>query len=579
MTEYYARTDYEYDGGDAYFTVPFDYIKKDYIYVYINDEETENFTWNTSTQIIVNDDITTGDIITIKRITPIDDKLVTYTNTSILDKDTLNLAQDQTFDVVQEVWDDNVIFREEITEEIEEVNTEITNFEDTVNTTVSEFKEEVNTEITNFEDTVNTTVSGFETRLDEAETTIAASVSEVSTAVSTANEALEEVTALEEQITETVENLADKDLSNLTDTGLDKINQSKALETGAVSTDTDVYTAVKGYKYSTFDASKFPSYTSFYPVTISDEGIASGFSNRIYILIDFDEEICLYTSSNYTDTEYKDTFRIKGRATYAESSDTSDEQCVFGYDSAHPLLYVSTSGFTFHIDSDNELTIDEITPYDGMEFDFDCYCGLTGATLTITVDGTEYTASADYSDTISVTWIVTYIGYATDYSNWQGTIDLKYFTIEENDVVVFGGGYETGTDTYTIDDETIEIPYALSKTGSKIVDYDYIESVQAVYDEYGYAPYYTIDEDNETFTLPMGEVYGMIAKNIDTAILNIDTSVDLSDYYTKDETDSAISAAIPTTVSSFTNDAGYLTEDEANTLITTAIGEIENGTY
>jgi hypothetical protein len=31
-------------------------------------------------------------------------------------------------------------------------------------------------------------------------------------------------------------------------------------------------------------------------------------------------------------------------------------------------------------------------------------------------------------------------------------------------------------------------------------------------EQFGYANYYTLDEDNGNFTLPKGEVYGMIEK-------------------------------------------------------------------
>ena len=369
----------------------------------------------------------------------------------------------------------------------------------------------------------------------------AASAASAATSSESASEVLEEVTALKEELEENIENLADKDLSNLTDTGLDKINQSKALETGAVSTDTDVYTAVKGYKYSSFDVSKFYINSQ---LTVSEEYIVSGFKSPYYVYAIMDNSISYENN----------TIRIKGKATYSEGSDASDWQTVLSDEWL--TLIVSEAGFAFHMYGEDKCTIDDLTPYDGMEFDFDYYWNGSTVTLTITVDSTEYTTSGDYSAYGNVYYPFLGVDESTtySYSPWSGTIDLKYFTIEQNDVVVFSG-WETGTDTYTIDDETIEIPYTLSKTGSKIVDYDYIESVQAVYDEYGYAPYYTIDEDNETFTLPMGEVYGMIAKNIDTAISNIDTSgisVDLSDYYTKDETVA---------------------------LIEEYIGEVENGTY
>ena len=61
----------------------------------------------------------------------------------------------------------------------------------------------------------------------------------------------------------------------------------------------------------------------------------------------------------------------------------------------------------------------------------------------------------------------------------------------------------------------LKIPYTESKTGSKIVDAAYRDRVQDMYEQYGYAPYYTIDEENENFTLPMGEIYGMIERKND----------------------------------------------------------------
>ena len=65
---------------------------------------------------------------------------------------------------------------------------------------------------------------------------------------------------------------ANIDLGNLSRKGIDKLNQSKALETGGVSTDTDVYSDIVNYAHSTFDRSKFEVVGS---PTISDNGILS----------------------------------------------------------------------------------------------------------------------------------------------------------------------------------------------------------------------------------------------------------------------------------------------------------------
>lgn len=77
-------------------------------------------------------------------------------------------------------------------------------------------------------------------------------------------------------------NNANQDLSNLGPLGLDKINQSKALETGSVSSDADVYADIQKYAHSTFDKSKFSITGS---PTISDDGVASGLKANNYIQI------------------------------------------------------------------------------------------------------------------------------------------------------------------------------------------------------------------------------------------------------------------------------------------------------
>lgn len=58
----------------------------------------------------------------------------------------------------------------------------------------------------------------------------------------------------------------------------------------------------------------------------------------------------------------------------------------------------------------------------------------------------------------------------------------------------------------------LKIPYTESKTGSKIVDSVYRQRISDLYELQGYAPYYSLDEQNQTYTLPKGEVYGMINK-------------------------------------------------------------------
>lgn len=106
MTDYYARVSYTYSGGDKLFTVTFPYLDKDHIKVFINKTATTEFTFNTSSQILISADLTSGDTVLIKRQTPIEDKMVVFSNRNILDKDCQNLALDQIFYAVQEYIDE-----------------------------------------------------------------------------------------------------------------------------------------------------------------------------------------------------------------------------------------------------------------------------------------------------------------------------------------------------------------------------------------------------------------------------------------------------------------------------------------
>ena len=93
-------------------------------------------------------------------------------------------------------------------------------------------------------------------------------------------------------------------LSNQTDL-TDYVNQSKALETGSVSSDADVYADVQKYAHSTFDLSKFEVVGS---PNITDDGMASNLKSSNYILI---PEAC-FVMSNLKDKSWT----IKGKWVY-----------------------------------------------------------------------------------------------------------------------------------------------------------------------------------------------------------------------------------------------------------------------
>ena len=111
---YYAYVSYTYNGGDRIFTIPFSYIRKEDIKVFINGEETTNFTFNTTSQISITDTLTVGNKIEIKRDSDVENRMVVFTNTSIMNKDNQNLAHQQTFNVVQEVHDDLALYTKDV---------------------------------------------------------------------------------------------------------------------------------------------------------------------------------------------------------------------------------------------------------------------------------------------------------------------------------------------------------------------------------------------------------------------------------------------------------------------------------
>ena len=87
------------------------------------------------------------------------------------------------------------------------------------------------------------------------------------------------------------------------------------------------------------------------------------------------------------------------------------------------------------------------------------------------------------------------LGYSW-WNSMSGSIDLNLFKV-----------YVDGDLVYQ---PCLKIPYTESKTGSKIVDVVYRNRVEDLYNQCGQADYYTIDNNNKNFTLPMGEIYGMI---------------------------------------------------------------------
>lgn len=102
----YSQITYIYDGGDRVFSIPFDFIDKDYLTISINGEllekecyEIDNFT------VIINCLLFPDDIVIITRHTDILKQIVNFTGRNDLNSESLNLANIQLLHSIQETMD------------------------------------------------------------------------------------------------------------------------------------------------------------------------------------------------------------------------------------------------------------------------------------------------------------------------------------------------------------------------------------------------------------------------------------------------------------------------------------------
>lgn len=302
---------------------------------------------------------------------------------------------------------------------------------------------------------------------------------------------------------------ATPDLSNLSATGLDKINQSKALETGNVSSDKDVYADVLKYAHSTFDASKF---TVVGTPTITDDGIASGFTARksyVYIPCDLSSA---------------ESWRIRIRQKFIDGNTSCPVSFCSALNNTSEIFRLQFNNVNQRliVIGDTPHTILKQFPDLNTYYDFEI--SYNGSEMSVETFKNGISVQKETFEQENIFNVNGYIviggSLEANTANAQNLIDLKYF-LAKKDYMPFLSGNKTGTYEYKQENQekagiVVSIPYTESKTGSMIVDVAYRDRVRDMYEQYGYAPFYTIDEDNKNFTLPMGELYGMIEKTIQT---------------------------------------------------------------
>ena len=385
----------------------------------------------------------------------------------------------QTAQHASTVADSAITIASEAMDEVVELKENVANFEKNINETLGDVLE----------------AAGKINELEEA-------VEDTKEAATIAKQAAESAAKSAQQTMEALDTKANVDMDNLSEAGIDFVNNSKALETGAVSDNVLIYKDVKKYKglvdSSGIDVIKPNEYEAVGSLIISDEGIASSFST---------------TNSGHDNINY---IKIKG-IDYAKDFQIQFRMNIEGYSHYDRFLgfgdisqyvnelYLNTNKRIAMIINSTETNTaqniyNENTWYDFIFEKKDTDYTLKMKEINNNTYSTIITKTVDYN--IPQSSVIT-VGNAGAQGALVGSIDLNAFKI-----------YVDGNLVYQA---CLKIPYTLSKTGSRIVDAEYRDRVQDMYEQFGYTPYYTIDEENQNFSLPAGEIYGYIGK-VDQAL-------------------------------------------------------------
>lgn len=279
------------------------------------------------------------------------------------------------------------------------------------------------------------------------------------------------------------------------------IKCSNAYDTGEVLSEEKLFKQISERKHSTFDLSKFTVVGS---PTIMDDGVVSGISASNYLTfplnINPQNTLKIQIEGVHGDTQ-------TSAGTLFHISDGTTSLTLYRNRSSKMSGEVGSTSKTYLGDSavtTNGARYKYVVSFDIVTNKYS-YLYYENDVLITQKDNILISVLANMN------WSNITIGnIGQQYSPLNGSIDLKHFSITVDGKEVFSGN-KTGLDV--IND--IEIPYTLSKTGSKIVDVAYRDRVIDLYEQEGQAGYYTIDEENQNFTLPMGEIYGMVEGKAD----------------------------------------------------------------
>ena len=245
------------------------------------------------------------------------------------------------------------------------------------------------------------------------------------------------------------------------------------------------------------DVIKADNYEVIGSPVISDDGVASGLSASNYLKIN---SLTLGNSLHNANS-----WKIIQEFTYNSREDWSTLFDCTGHRGISSFITPSLNNkFGYALSSDG--TNEDISDSWPLSFwglilgnTYKSVLEFTGTQYIHTLynsDGTQFGETKTVTSSIKVVNSTNY--YIGSRGDFTGSTDLNAFKI-----------YVDGNLVYQ---SCLKIPYTESKTGSKIVDVAYRDRVIDLYKQEGQAGYYTIDEENKNFTLPMGEIYGMIGQ-------------------------------------------------------------------
>ena len=233
---------------------------------------------------------------------------------------------------------------------------------------------------------------------------------------------------------------ANPSLSNLSEVGEDRLNVSKMYETGAVSNDTKGFKELLKRAHSTFDKSKFEVVGS---PTITDDGIASGFSDSNYI-----RKSSLELNGNWVIRGNLKTFNTQTNSNRIIEGKNLSNNTTEGV----TLLITAQNKIAWSFTANGVVIVPTTTSSYVVDNNVDYYYSLSYNNgvfnLAISKDNINFTNISTISATIteSVIFDLFFCKSSNTAERYlDGSIDLKYFSVLVNGIPVFNGN-KTGLD-------------------------------------------------------------------------------------------------------------------------------------